>query len=216
MPYGDIRLDGSSVAGIQPLPPDMAANGVPPTWTVYLGCDDVEAVTAAVRVNGGEVLVDATHVGDGAFAVVADPTGAVFGLWDGPGMGDEHETGTFAWAEVVTADLDAAVAFYAANFPDLQRQDTAIGDDRYTVFRAGDDAVFGVVGRSQPHVAPHWMVYVSVEDVDSAVEDVTAHGGDVLVAPHDAPPGRIAVITDPQGAALSIIDPNPDFDLGAS
>jgi predicted enzyme related to lactoylglutathione lyase len=52
---------------------------------------------------------------------------------------------------------------------------------------------------------PYWMPYFAVEDCDLAVDKAVALGGTVPVPPTDIPPGRFAVVTDPDGAYLSII-----------
>ena len=52
---------------------------------------------------------------------------------------------------------------------------------------------------------PHWISYVSVEDVDAAARAAAANGGRVIEAPHDLPGvGRTARIADPQGAELCL------------
>ena len=54
-------------------------------------------------------------------------------------------------------------------------------------------------------VPPHWMYYITVDDVDASVKLATELGGNILVPAMDIPVGRFAAITDPQGAAISII-----------
>jgi predicted enzyme related to lactoylglutathione lyase len=46
-----------------------------------------------------------------------------------------------------------------------------------------------------------------VADTDAAVAKVAELGGSVVVEPFDTPAGRIALVTDPQGAAFSVIQP---------
>lgn len=50
--------------------------------------------------------------------------------------------------------------------------------------------------------APNWLV-ASVQD---ALTDIVAAGGAVLVEPCDIPVGRLAVVTDPFGNALILLD----------
>jgi hypothetical protein len=54
----------------------------PSAWTVYMDVPDLAEATQQVKTLGGQVLQPHVEVpGQGAFAVVADPTGAVFNLW---------------------------------------------------------------------------------------------------------------------------------------
>ena len=60
----------------QPMP------GAPSAWLAYVDVEDVKASTEKVRSLGGQVLKDVTEVPQmGWFSVIADPTGAVLGLW---------------------------------------------------------------------------------------------------------------------------------------
>ena len=65
---------GGMVQGMNP--------GAPPAWMPYIGVDDVKASTEKVKALGGKVHRDVTEIpGMGSFSIVADPSGAVFGLW---------------------------------------------------------------------------------------------------------------------------------------
>jgi predicted enzyme related to lactoylglutathione lyase len=57
-----------------------------------------------------------------------------------------------------------------------------------------------------PEVPAHWRVYFSVTDADAAVQRVRDGGGTVQAAPLDTPYGRMAQVTDPQGAPFILID----------
>jgi predicted enzyme related to lactoylglutathione lyase len=63
------------------MPP--GAEGTPPHWLAYFGTADVVAAVAIVREAGGHVVAGPLEVPAGAFAVCADPQGAVFGLFAG-------------------------------------------------------------------------------------------------------------------------------------
>jgi predicted enzyme related to lactoylglutathione lyase len=56
--------------------------GMPSAWLAYVDVDDVAASTEKVKSLGGTVHRDVTEIpGYGSFSIVADPTGAVLGLW---------------------------------------------------------------------------------------------------------------------------------------
>lgn len=72
-------------AGCMTLPPGVEA---PPHWLAYLGTEDVDASAAKAEKLGGTKLVGPMDIPDmGRFAVVADPTGAVVGLYTSSGAG---------------------------------------------------------------------------------------------------------------------------------
>jgi uncharacterized protein len=76
--YYMCRLGGSDVAAIGSPP----FAGMPPAWTTYVWVDDADAVAAsAVRAGGGLLAEPFASFDGGRMAIVADPTGAVFGVW---------------------------------------------------------------------------------------------------------------------------------------
>jgi uncharacterized protein len=79
-PYLIIQTaDGHSNGGIRPPAPP----GTPPFWLVYFATGDIEASLARSSELGGQVLVGATDIGIARIAVVLDPQGGVFALYDG-------------------------------------------------------------------------------------------------------------------------------------
>ena len=61
-------------------------------------------------------------------------------------------------------------------------------------------------------IPPHWGIYINVDDTDAVVEKARSLGAQVMAEPMDTPPGRMAALVDPQGAAFSVIEADADFD----
>jgi len=79
MPYTDVSLDGRTIAGMMPIPPN-APPGMPPNWGVYFAVGDTDDAVARLEALGGSVLMAAMDIEPGRFAVVSDPFGAVFNV----------------------------------------------------------------------------------------------------------------------------------------
>jgi predicted enzyme related to lactoylglutathione lyase len=200
--------DGEPVAGIGELQADTQS---PVAWTTYLAADDVDRSVGAVTDNGGQVLLAPMDVmGQGRMAVAADPTGAVFGMWQAQqhtGARRVAEPGAMCWHEVNTRDPERAARFYADVFG-VTPEKMGGSDFDYTVLELDGQPVAGVYdpGAQMPADVPaHWMGYFAVTDVDVAAAQVTAAGGAVLTEPFDTPHGRMTVVRDPQGAVVSLI-----------
>ena len=59
------------------------APGVPSHWLAYIQVDDLAGSTQQAEKLGGKVVQPITEVPEmGSFSVIADPDGAVFGLWE--------------------------------------------------------------------------------------------------------------------------------------
>jgi predicted enzyme related to lactoylglutathione lyase len=76
----------------------------------------------------------------------------------------------------------------------------------YFIMHHGDEMVSGVLQMDAQWegIPPHWMGYFGVENTDATLEKVVACGGKVAVPAFDTPYGRMAVISDPAGAVISI------------
>jgi predicted enzyme related to lactoylglutathione lyase len=124
---------------------------------------------------------------------------------------DVYKThGAFSWNELITSDPAAAAAFYGAVFGwNVHDADEAMGG--YRVVAVGDNGVGGIMAPppGAPPMPPHWGSYVTVDNIDTTLARCAELGGKTLVPAMDVPTvGRMAVIQDPQGAALNVIQYN--------
>ncbi len=209
--YSMAKRNGVDVAAVAPMPPG-APEGMPPMWNTYLAVEDVDAVVGKVEPAGGQVLMPAADVGDsGRMAFVADPAGAVVGLWQaGKHIGANlvNETGTLIWNELLTDRPQLALTFYQAIVGMTHSTEEMATDQNYTVLKAGGSEVGGCMEPPMPGLPNHWHVYFAVDDVDAIGAKAAANGGSVVAEPFDIPSvGRIAVLADPQGATFSVMKP---------
>ncbi|MET7391247.1 VOC family protein [Streptomyces sp. NPDC005529] len=212
--YAVCTLKGKPVAGIMKTmnPDGTVPDPLPPTvWTTYLSTDDIDAALKSVSNAGGTVVAGPMDVMDrGRMAVIVDPTGAVFGLWQpgtfqGAGIVNEH--GALVWNELVTADIPAATAFYPAVLPVTTAHSDMPGAEDYIEFQIEDRAVGGIMDLSKlpPNIPPHWQPYIHVDSVDAVQDAAVRAGGSVLTPAFDMMAGRVAVLADPQGGSFSVI-----------
>ncbi|RVW01900.1 VOC family protein [Rhodococcus xishaensis] len=210
--YSIAMLHGERVAAIAPLPAGSSPVDTPATWNTFITVDDVDAAAARVAPAGGKLILQAFDIGDaGRMAFLADPTGAEVGLWQARehvGATLVNETGTLIWNELITDHPETALPFYqavvglgSAPMP---------GRSRYTVLQVNGDGVGGCTTPPRPEVPNHWHVYFSVDETDATVANVVDKGGALMADPYDLPMlGRMAVLSDPQGAVFSVMQSEP-------
>jgi len=205
--YVNARRGGEYVGGLMGANPESNA---PDAWNVYLHTADIQATAQKAQAAGATVCLPPMEVPDkGWMALLLDPTGAMFGLWQptahrGFGVGDE--AGTPTWFQLTTTDFAAAAAFYAAVFG-WQLQTEADSDEfRYSTAVFDGAPVLGVMdGSVLPELAgSSWNCFWGTDDVDKTIEVITANGGSVVRAAEDTPYGRLAAVTDPTGAAFNL------------
>ncbi|MEV6835364.1 VOC family protein [Streptomyces sp. NPDC051133] len=188
-------LAGRPVASLAP----KTDGRMPTVWTVSFATPDATALGRRIIAAGGQVVMAPFPVGDlGVAALATDTEGAVFGLWQPgthPGFGRRHEPGAFVWAELYTRDTAAANTFYGGLF-----HDALFGADAEPDF--GRAAVTEIFPAEMP---PHFVTHFRVTDLDDALGAVQRLDGRVQVPPFETSYGRVAVVTDNQGASFALL-----------
>lgn len=221
VPIGDEKvytmasLNGKEVGAMYQMWAEQETHGVPTHWASYVSVSDADESAKKVGELGGDVLMEPMDVFDaGRMAMIADPTGAVVSLWQplkhiGATLVNEH--GALCWNELLTNDTGQAGEFYAGLFGwSASEQD--MGGMMYTVFMNGESPAAGMmkIDKSWGDVPPNWLVYFAVNDCDGCVQEAGSLGGLILNGPMDIPGvGRMAVLTDPQGAVFAVIKLEP-------
>lgn len=213
--YVMFSVDGKSVAGLGGQAPGMDA--MPAIWNTYITTDDGAAAAAEVEAAGGAVMMPPMQVmTSGEMAVFADPTGAAFSVWK-PGDHIGVEVGkvasTMGWNELMTRDVDAALAFYTRMFGwQYMAQDMGPGGTYNVITGGTNDEGLGGIMAMPPHVPEqvpnHWAVYFTVDDIGATVEAVKAGGGAIAQEPF-AIPGidTSAVVHDPHNGVFQLMQP---------
>jgi uncharacterized protein len=150
----------------------------------------------------------------GRMAVAADITGAVFGVWQGreqKGVGVANAPGALTWNEHFSRDFEGAKAFYSAVFG-YEYGDMSSDQFTYATLLLHGHEVGGIGAypAGTPESMPSaWNTYFGTVDTDKSVQRVAEAGGAVVRPATDSPYGRVAVVTDDQGAAFSLISVSP-------
>ena len=210
--YTIFRLEGRDAAAAYTLRPDQRAHGVPPNWMLYMAVGSADDAAKRAAELGGTVLAEPFDVPNaGRMAVLKDPMGASFCVWEGQenkGTGIAQVDGTLCWADLSTPDPERAMTFYQALLG------WKVGPDPkyppgYHVIRTSGEAFAGVAPAAMrsPAAPPHWMPFFLSADVDAASATAAKLGGAVHLPPVSMGDIRMAVLGDPQGAAFSVIRP---------
>lgn len=207
--YWMFSRDGAPVAGGMGSMAHLTADN---TWKPYFCTNDIAATIGRAEAAGATSQGGAMPVGDlGVQAVLTDPTGAVFGLWQPGAFGGfavVGEPGAPDWFELHTADHATAVSFYreVLGFEFSPVSDT--DDFRYFTFGVPglDEDLGGLMDsrRWVPDGGAHWDIYWAVDDVAAAVERAQSLGATLKQGPDDTPYGVLALLADPAGADFKL------------
>jgi predicted enzyme related to lactoylglutathione lyase len=207
------NVRGERVAAIYAQMEDE--RGVPPHWSSYVTVASADRSAAHTKELGGIVAVEPFDVMTaGRMAVIADPTGAVLGLWqagDATGAGRVNEPGCLTWNELATNDVEAASSFYSGLFGwTIEEIDTG-GGPRYRTIgheggASGRNGGIRELGPGEQGIPPSWVPYLATESVDESAAQAEQLGGGTVVPPTAVPGGKFAGLRDAQGAVFSIFE----------
>jgi hypothetical protein len=211
--YTMFQLEGRDTGAAYTMRAEQRSQGVPPHWMIYIAVANADDAANRATQLGGKVPAPPCDVYDaGRMAVVQDPTGVVFALWQtkthtGTGIAGVH--GSLCWADLITPDVARAKTFYTGLFG-WKISASENDPSGYLHIANGEDFIGGIPPASfrPPNAPPHWMAYFYVSNCDETAAKAKDLGGKVLLAPMAIEKvGRMAILADPQGAVFAVIGP---------
>ena len=213
--YTIFKTRGRDAAAACTLRKEEKDMGVPPHWNSYISVKNVDESAKKAQSLGGTILAQPFDVMDaGRMAVIQDPTGAFFCLWQpGKSIGVHvlGEPGALCWTELSTRDTKKAESFYTQLFGWTPKHSAPGSPMQYTEFSVNGRPSIGMMPMPEmipAQVPPFWLPYFQVSDVDATASKAKGLGAQIFVAPQDImDAGRFAVLADPQGASFAIFKP---------
>ncbi len=211
--YTMYSKDGKTVAGGYGLSVMMRNMGVPSHWMSYISVEDAAATLSKISAAGGTPMGPTIPIpGAGIMGIFTDPTGATCAVWQAQGhfgAALANEPGSLIWNELMTNDTDAATAFYTSVFG-WSHEISEMPSGPYHLFKDGDEFRGGMMAITPEmgEMPPNWSVYLTVDDIDTAVASVRELGGRVEGEIIDSTGvGKMAVTADPTGAYFMMMEP---------
>lgn len=211
-PYTQFFKDGKLVAGMSPMMPGVPEE-VGAFWNSYVIVEDANATVEMAQTAGGTVTMPPMDVMEqGRMAMLMDPSGAAFGLWQpGTHQGADlfNAPGSLTWNELQTRDIEAALPFYEKVFgwewvdgPDSgYKMATLAAKEGEDKMNAGAMPMPDGVPPEAPSV---WAVYFAVEDCDTAMAAGQSLGAQVFLPAMQMGPGRFGGLIDPTGGMVLV------------
>ena len=212
--YTIFTLNGSDVAALYTMDANQAATGMPPYWGTYVTVENADAAAAKAKALGGTVIMEPFEVMEhGRMAVITDPQGATFCVWQAKshcGVQVYGEPNSLGWTQLNARDTGVAKKFYTELIGWKTQDDpmsAEFGGGHYTTWLKADGPAGGMMPMPPGVAAPsHWLPYFLVSNVDDAAKKAASLGAATHVPPTDIPgTGRFSVHADPQGAAFALV-----------
>jgi predicted enzyme related to lactoylglutathione lyase len=178
-------------------------------WVHFFSVTDVDEAVERIAAAGGTVIDGpADFAQRGRMALAEDTEGAAFGVLRSSSGDLRYETdppiNNFLWNELWTNDMGRASRFYTSTIgldaEVLPRQE---GD--YLLFASQGERRAGGFKIPQADIEPAWLPTVRVADIKATVAKAKQLGGEIVLEPRwDVVDGKVAIIADPQGGAVTV------------
>jgi len=208
--YAIVLVDCRPIAGIlqKAIP---AGDRRQPTWLTFIAVRDVDAARRIALSRGAKSVYEPrTYPSRGRQVVLSDPQGAVFAMLAST-SGDPPDylatPGEWIWSSVFARDPNQDAGFYKAVFG-YDVFDLPSDDGAQHVILSSDNYARTAINTLPPgHRYPHWLNFIRVVDAAERSAKAVALGGRVVVEPFvDRHGGKIAVIADPMGAPIGLME----------
>jgi predicted enzyme related to lactoylglutathione lyase len=184
----------------------------PASWLSFIGTTDIETTVGDALQLGATVVTNVTSIpgGAGQWAVLQDPQGATFALYqaDAPHAPEKApKRGEFSWHELATTDYKSAFEFYSKLFGWQGAGEVDMGPlGTYFMFGRNGTPIGGMFIKPADMTAdPSWCGYIRVKDLSKAVSKAKAAGATLINGPTEVPGGDwVAQLLDPQGAMFAL------------
>jgi uncharacterized protein len=194
----------------RPRPKDQSGQ---PRWIGYLSVPDVQKAQRAVTAAGGKVLAPARNLPErGEQAVFADAEGVVFGVIKSS-SGDPQDLladrGDWIWMQLLSRDGRKAAEFYrkVGGYEIMANVETNRPGDLVLASAGYARAAVRSMRTDDDRVRPTWLPFVRVQSVSESVTKAKQLGGKGLIEPKpELFGGKVALIADPTGAAIGILE----------
>jgi predicted enzyme related to lactoylglutathione lyase len=207
--------DGLPIGGMVYDPRALKGKTPSARWIGLISVADVKAAAAAANAGGGTVMSPPVMLGErGETAVLKDPEGVLFGVVHSKNgdpldyAGDDNE---WYWIDLWTADVDKAATFYRAVAGYETRPIADDGPRSGLHLVSGGFARAGIMQKRGKQASSTWLPYLRVTDAAAAVAAARSAGGKVLLEPLAMNRATVAIIADPTGAPVGIVQvPAPE------
>jgi predicted enzyme related to lactoylglutathione lyase len=208
--YSMFRVRGKDVCGLYPMFEEQEKMQAPPSWLPYVLVKSADATAKKAKAAGGKIYngpMDVMY--QGRQAVIADPTGAVFALWQPrKHRGTQLDgKGAVAWHDLNTPKAVAAGKFYTKVFG-WKVATQKYNGNKYHLLQLGKEGIGGIWPSPMKNLQPSWLTYWNVSNCAKTVAKAKRLRGRVLMGTTLVPEMvRFAVLADPQGGVFGVIEP---------
>ncbi|MEO0570578.1 MAG: VOC family protein [Bacteroidota bacterium] len=199
--YFMATYNAKEIVGIYETPQKFKDMNMPSFWMSYIQVKSVRETADKAKQLGGIVELVDTENTIGAIALIRDPLGAGFTVYEGNVLKHryENQTNALIWNELFISDLKKIKPFYEGIF---NWKISKAKGQRHAILDSQEKAIghINVIPNDIKGKDEYWGVFFAVEDLATTKRNALEHGGSVIYADE-----TLTALSDPFGAFFHII-----------
>lgn len=200
--YHNAFKSKKEVSGLYLMPKAFVEMGMPSFWMSYIQVDSIADTVARAKTLGGKVELTESIEGFGSIALVRDPSGAGFTVYNGDQLNARttDEEGAMVWNELFVSDADLVLNFYTQLF-DWTCEET--DDKRFLIYNSQGQNIAAIQQLDNEVKGKHeyWSVFFKVPNLDSTITKVLESGGSLIHRDNHA-----ALLSDSFDAMFQVVE----------
>jgi predicted enzyme related to lactoylglutathione lyase len=194
--YHLAHAKGKEICGLYETPAKFKAMNMPSFWMSYIRVEHVEETVEKARQLGGIIELVDLNQAIGKIALIRDPMGAGFTIYEGTALNSRYEdtANALVWNELFVSDFSRVKLFYEGI---LQWKFKAKQDNRYVILNSKEKEIGAIqeISNDIKGNKEYWAVYFGVEDIAQAKATVLSNKGTLLYEDESS-----TMLADPFGA----------------
>lgn len=196
--------EGEEIAGIYETPQKFKEMKMSSFWMSYIQAESVTETAKKAKDRGGIVeFVDAENI-IGGIALIRDPLGAGFTVYDGHILEHRYKSKSNAlvWNELFISNLEKVTPFYEGLF---NWKITRTSDARYGILDSQQTTIgnINVVDNSVKGEYEYWGTFFAVEDLGATKQRALENGASLVYEDENS-----IALSDPLGAFFHVVGPD--------
>lgn len=190
-----------AIVGLYETPEKFKQMRMPHFWMTYIEVNDVEDTVARAKALGGIIEMKYIMKGFGRVALIRDPQGAGFTIYEGDKLQStrtDNEINTLVWNELHISNADNIIPFYEGIF---DWKFTEKSPNHYQIHSQGNHIADALqIPNEYKGKYEYWVCTFGVKDLRKTQKMILNNGGSIIIEEND----RI-LFTDNSGEAFFYI-----------
>lgn len=200
--YFTAMISNQEVSGLYETPEKFRQMNMPSFWMSYIQVENLEQTVQKAKESGGIIELVDTEQQIGKIALIRDPSGAGFTIYEGNQLNarTQNTIGTMVWNELFVSDTSLVFDFYKYIF-DWQIVESDY--ERYLIYNSNQENISAIQQISNEIKGKHeyWAVYFAVSNLKEAKQKVIANNGNIIFDD-----GNSVLLSDPFDAMFQIVE----------